>query len=418
MSSAASSNSPPASAPGPLSGYRVVDATNVVAGPYATQILADLGADVIKIEAVPAGDLMRGAGPSPTGDMAPLYVCLNRNKRSLALDLAKPGAKDALGRVLRTADAFVTNVRPQGIARLGFDYESVRAVKPNIVYVHVVGFLAEGPYAGRAAYDDLIQAASGMADLWPKMERSGPPRFMPTLVADKVVGLHAVYGLLAALLQRERTGAGQFVEVPMLEATVSFTLAEHLYGHAFEPPIAEWGYTRILTPNRRPFQTRDAYIAVLPYSPAEWAGFFEAAGRPDLWERWRHMTFAERTAAMDEMYGAVAALARERTTDEWMRLLDAKGVPCMRVNRLDDLERDPHLAAVRMFEVREHASPDVGRYRTLRHPVRFSAAATPVSLDPPRLGADGRALLREVGLDDAAVDALVADGSLVEPGAG
>lgn len=403
-----------AAAPGPLAGIRIVDATNVVAGPYATQILADLGADVIKIEGA-EGDPMRGAGPSPAGDMAPLYVSLNRNKRSVALDLAKDGAKDALRRLLRTADVFITNVRPQGIARLGFDYEAVRAVKPDIVYVHVVGFFAEGPYAGRPAYDDLIQAASGMADLWPKTERRGPPRFMPTLVCDKAVGLHAVYGLLAALFHRERTGQGQFVEVPMFEASVSFNLAEHLYGHAYEPPVAEWGYTRILTTNRRPFETKDSYIAVLPYSEGQWAAFFEVAGRPDIWDRWRGRSFAERTAAMDELYGALATLARERTTEEWMRVLDAAGVPCMRVNRFEDLDSDPHLAAVGMFEVREHPSPGVGSYRTLRHPVRFSASPTPVRLDPPRLGADGRDLLHDVGLDDAAIDALVADGSLVEP---
>src|SRR5436190_11044926 len=230
------------SKPGPLSGYRVVDMTSVIAGPYATQIIADLGADVIKVEGA-EGDLMRTAGPyRENRDMATLYMGLNRNKRALALDLKLESAKAVMCKLIASADVFVTNTRPQAMARLGFDYAGVRAQRADIVYVHLVGFGAGGAYAGRQAYDDLVQAASGVADLLPKTERSGPPRFLPSLVADKTTGLHAVYALIAALLHRERTGEGQFVEVPMLESMVAFNLVEHLYGHLHVPAMGQWGY--------------------------------------------------------------------------------------------------------------------------------------------------------------------------------
>lgn len=399
---------------GPLSGFRVIDLTAVIAGPYATQIIADLGADMIKVEGV-EGDLMRGAGPtSANPDMAPIYLSLNRNKRSVALDLKRESARKVLSKLIAGADAFITNVRPQGLARLGFDYAGVRALKPDIVYVHIVGFGAGGVYAGRQAYDDLVQAASGVADLLPKTERGGPPRFLPSLFADKATGLHAVYGLLAALLQRERTGEGQFVEVPMLESVVSFNLVEHLYGHVHVPPRGQWGYTRVLTPNRRPFATKDGFIAIMPYTDKQWPRFFELVGRAELWERWRNSSMQDRTARIDELYATIGELTQERTSAEWMELLDKNDIPCMRVNRLDDLPDDPHLAQVGFFEEREH--PSEGRYTSLRHPVRFSAAETPFRHHPPRLGADGRELLAELGIEGAELQQMLDEGALKLPG--
>jgi crotonobetainyl-CoA:carnitine CoA-transferase CaiB-like acyl-CoA transferase len=404
---------PQSAAQGPLAGYRVIDLTSVIAGPYATQIIADLGADVIKIEGL-EGDLMRGAGPtSAHRDMAPIYLNLNRNKRSLALDLKRESARAALGKLIASAEVFVTNVRPQGLARLGFDYEGVRALRADVVYVHIVGFGAGGPYAGRQAYDDLVQAASGVADLLPKTERGGPPRFLPSLFADKATGLHAVYGLLAALLQRERTGQGQFVEVPMFESVASFNLVEHLYGHVHSPPLGQWGYTRVLTPNRRPFPTKDGFIAIMPYTDKQWPRFFEVAGRPELWASWRNSSMQDRTARIDELYATVGQLTQARTSAEWMALLDENDIPCMRVNQLDDLPSDPHLAQVGFFEQREH--PSEGGYTSLRHPVRFSAADTPFRHHPPRLGADGRALLAEVGIGDAEFDQMLSEGALALP---
>jgi crotonobetainyl-CoA:carnitine CoA-transferase CaiB-like acyl-CoA transferase len=398
---------------GPLHGYRIVDMTGVIAGPYATQILGDLGADVIKVEGKD-GDLMRGAGPfRHHQDMATLYTSINRNKRSIALDLKQPSAKRAMHALVASADAFVTNVRPQGMARLGLDYEALRSVAPKIVYVHLVGFGSGGAYAGRQAYDDLVQAASGMADLLPKTERTDAPRFLPSLFADKVTGLHLVYALIAALLHRERTGEGQHVEVPMLEAVASFNLVEHLYGHLHVPPTGQWGYTRVLTQNRRPFQTKDAYLAIMPYTDQHWPKFFELAGVPELWERWRNASLADRTRHIDELYALIGQVTQSRTTAEWMELLDRHDIPCMRVNRLEDLESDPHLRSVGFFEPQDH--PEEGRYLALKHPVRFSKNATPLRRHAPRLGADGPELLSEVGLLQSEIDGMLAEGALVLP---
>ena len=399
--------------PGPLQGYRVVDTTSVIAGPYATQIIADLGADVIKVEGTD-GDLMRSAGPyRKRRNMATLYMGVNRNKRGLALDLKSEGAKQVMRKLIAGADAFVTNTRPQAMARLGFDYDAVRALRPDIVYVHLVGFGAGGAYAGRQAYDDLVQAAAGVADLLPKTERGGPPRFLPSLVADKTAGLHAVYGLIAALLHRERTGEGQFVEVPMLESMVAFNLVEHLYGHLHEPPLGQWGYTRVLTPNRRPFRTRDGYIAIMPYTDKHWPLFFEVAGRPELWERWGNSSREDRLRRIDELYAMIGEVTQTRTTAEWMDLLDRNNVPCMRVNRLDDLLDDPHLREVGFFEEREH--PSEGRYRMPRHPVRFSACDAPFRHHPPCHGGDTREVLAELGISGSEIDALLASGAAAEP---
>jgi crotonobetainyl-CoA:carnitine CoA-transferase CaiB-like acyl-CoA transferase len=397
----------------PLEGYRIIDMSTVVAGPYATQILGDLGADVIKIEGTD-GDLMRTAGKGKRhGDMAPIYLTINRNKRSVALDLKRPEARAVMEKLVQGADAFFTNVRGSGLTRLGLDYDGVRAMREDIVYVHLQGYGSGGRYAGRQAYDDLVQAASGMADLLPRAQRGGGPTFLPTLVADKTTGLHAVYGLLAALLQRERTGEGQLVEVPMLESMVSFTLVEHLYGHVHVPPTGQWGYTRVLTPNRRPFETKDAYIAIMPYTDKHWPLFFEVAGRPELWDTWRNSSRQDRNSRIDELYSTVGEVTKSRTTAEWMELLDRHNIPCLAVNTLDALPDDPHLQDVGFFEQHEH--PTEGSYVQMKHPVRFSAAQTDLRMHPPRHGADGRAVLGELGMSDAEVEALFASGAAAEP---
>jgi crotonobetainyl-CoA:carnitine CoA-transferase CaiB-like acyl-CoA transferase len=298
------------------------------------------------------------------------------------------------------------------MTRLGLDHASLSALAPRLIYVHIVGFGRGGAYAGRQAFDDLVQAASGIADLLPKTDRTDAPRFMPTVVADKSTGLHAVYGLLAALWQRQRTGRGQLVEVPMLEVTTSFALVEHLYGHTHKPPRGQWGYTRLLTPNRRPFRTRDGYIAIMPYTDQQWPRFFELAGHAELWTKWRSATRQERNARIDELYATVGTITQERTTGEWMTLLDAHDIPCMRVNQLEDLESDPHLTSVGFFEPHEH--PTEGPYVSMRHPVSFSDASTPLRLHPPRLGADAASVLAEIGMEGE-LDALVDAGALALP---
>ena len=404
---------------GPLAGIRLIDMTGVLLGPYATQILGDLGADIIKVEA-PDGDILRWGVP-PTDrnihpDMGPIYLTVNRNKRSVVLDLQKEGGREAMRRLLKSADAFMTNVRGAGLARLGFDYEGAKAIKPDLVYVHCVGFAEGGAYAGRQAYDDLVQAASGITDLMPRVDGDPTPRMLPSLVADKATGLHAVYATLAALFHRERTGEGQYVEVPMMEAMVSFTMAEHLFGAVYdgEAGLDEgYGYPRVMTRNRRPYPTKDGYIAILPYRDRDWPTFFEIAGRRDLWDAFPHKDYAARTRHTEELYGLIGSVTPELTTDDWLEKLTAANIPAMKVNRLSDLMDDPHMQSVGFFERRDH--PTEGPYTAMAHPVNFKGTPASIRTDAPRLGADGRAAMAELGFDEDDVRALEEEGALGLP---
>ena len=276
-------------ATGPLAGIRIVDMTSVVFGAYATQILADQGADVIKVE-FPGGrrggggDIMRWTGhgqPDGPDDLGPIYMTINRNKRSVLLDLREPADAEALRKLVATADVFAASVRYDGLTRLGLDYDGVKAIRPDIVYAHAAGYGSDGPYAGEPAYDDLIQAASGLADLLPRVDGDPTPRLLPSLVADKVSGLFMAQAITAALLHRQRTGEGQFVEVPMMECLTSFNLAEHFFGHVYDPPTGQWGYSRVVNPERKPFATKDGHIGLLPYTDKQWEQFFAAAGLGD-----------------------------------------------------------------------------------------------------------------------------------------
>ena len=408
-----------AKASGPLAGIRIIDCTSVVLGAYATQILGDLGADVIKIESPtgegsPGGDILRWGGKSPTGPgMGPLYMTYNRNKRSVLLDLKDAAARKALMTLIEGADVFTSNIRYAGMERLGIDYASVKAVNPGIVYVHAAGFSSDGAYAGLQAYDDLIQAASGGADLLPRVNaRAGltddpfqRPAYLPSLVADKTTGLHMVYAVLAALFHKQRTGEGQFVEVPMLECFTSFTMSENLYGHAFEPPVGDYGYSRVLNPNRRPFRTSDGYLAIVPYSDRQWDDFFALGGRPGLLqEDARFNTYARRTENVVALYEIVEEVAQTRSTDEWIDLLKEKNIPAMRVNRLDDVTSDPHLVSTGFFERHQH--PHEGTYVAMKHPVAFEKSPAQHRHHPPTLGGDSHAVLREAGLSDDEIAAL------------
>lgn len=404
---------------GPLAGVRIIDCTSVVLGAYATQILGDLGADVIKIESPsgegsPGGDILRWGGKSPVGPgMGPLYMTYNRNKRSVLLDLKDEAARKALMTLIEGADVFASNIRYAGMERLGIDYESVRKVNPGIVYVHAAGFGSDGAYAGLQAYDDLIQAASGGADLLPRVNaRAGledehfrRPAYLPSLVADKTTGLHMVYAVLAALFHKQRTGEGQFVEVPMLECFTSFTMSENLYGHCFEPPVGGYGYSRVLNPNRRPFRTKDGYLAIVPYSDRQWDDFFALGGRPGLLQQdARFNSYTKRTENVLALYEIVEEVAQTRTTEEWIALLKEKNIPAMRVNRLDDVTSDPHLTSIGFFERHEH--PSEGTYVAMKHPVAFDKSPAAHRHHPPTLGGDTEAVLREAGLSEAEIAAL------------
>lgn len=382
-------------ATGPLAGVKIIDMSSVVLGPFATLILADLGADVIKVEPEGRGDIMRYAGASPTGDLGPIYTNLNRNKRSIALDGKSDDGKAALAALLKDADVFFHNVRMAGMERLGFGYEAVKAIKPDIVYVHCAGFGADGPYATRQAYDDLIQGASGFAAL-NAMRSGSDPEYAPSLVADKTVGLFATYATLAALLHKEKTGQGQFVQVPMLETFTFFNMVENLYGETFLPGNGKMAYTRSINVNRKPYKTKDGYIGLVPYSDDQWAQFFEMGGRDGVFDDPRFADYKSRTENIGELYAIIGEVALTKTTQEWVSLLAEANIPAMRYNTMLDVLEDPHLAAVGFFESAEHK--DAGAHRRMVHPVHFSETPANIRLDAPRHGADTHAVLSSLGL--------------------
>ncbi len=377
---------------GPLKGVKILDLTSVVFGAYATGMLGDLGADVIKVESPAlgggdAGDIMRWAGSPPKGapaDLGPIFMTVNRNKRSVLLDLTKAPSQKALRKLVAWADVFATSIRYEGMKRLGLGYEDLQAIKPDIVYVHGSGYGADGPYAGEPAYDDLIQSACGLADLLPRTDGNPAPRLLPTLVADKVSGLFMTQAILAALYHRERTGEGQLVEVPMFECLTSFTLAEHLCGHVYDPPTGQFAYSRIANPNRKPFATKDGYIGLMPYNDRHWRDFFTAAGAPDLMDDPRFQSQQARAQNYPALYGLLDEITRSKTTAEWLALLKPLQIPVARTNRLDELMDDPHLSAIGFFETYEH--PEAGRYWSMKPPLRFSQTPANIRRHAPRIG--------------------------------
>ncbi len=398
-------------ATGPLKGVRILDMTGVVFGAYATQMLADMGAEVVKVEFPggrrgAGGDIMRWAGQVPEGapeDLGPIYMSINRNKRSVLLDLREPDAVAALHALVKRSDVFAASVRYEGLKRLGLDYDSIAALRPDIVYVHGAGYGSDGPYAGEPAYDDLIQAASGFADLLPRTDGDPEPRLIPSLLADKVSGLFMGQAILAALFHRQKTGEGQFVEVPMLECVTSFNLVEHMFGHVFEPPTGPWTYTRVTTPHRKPHPTRDGYIGILPYSGLQWEQFFEVAGwGEEITADPRFATDAARSKNIQALYALLDSATVTKTTQEWMDLLRPLSIPVIPMNRMDDLMSDPHLEAVGLFQRYEH--PEAGAYYNVRPPVRFSKTPANIRRHPPRLGEHTAEVLAELGLDPKTED--------------
>ncbi|PSK89661.1 crotonobetainyl-CoA:carnitine CoA-transferase CaiB-like acyl-CoA transferase [Murinocardiopsis flavida] len=393
----------PDGARGPLAGVRVLDLTSVLLGPYCTRTLGDMGAEVIKVEP-PEGDPVRRLGPARSPGMGGTHLNLNRGKRSVVLDLKRAEARGAALRLAADCDVFVHNMRPSAAARLGLAYADVAAAAPGIVYCAAPGFGTEGPYRDRPAYDDMMQAASGIAAL---QARDGEaPRYVATVLADKVTGLMAATGILGALHRQRTTGVGGEVEVPMFETMASFLMAEHLYGAAFEPALGPVGYQRVTSPHRRPHATADGHIGVMPYTDRHWAAFFHAADRPDLAADPRFRDLAGRTAHIDALYEEVGAIVRTRPTAEWLRILRAADVPVSDVVAPADLLDDDHLRAVGLFETAAH--PTEGAVRTVRGPVRFGADPAPAPPHAERLGESTAEILRAAGLDDAAIARLSA----------
>ncbi len=380
---------------GPLAGIRVIDLTTVVLGPFATQILGDMGADVIKVES-PDGDNCRWIGPSRNKGMGAYFAMLNRNKRSVVLDLKRPVARDALLRLIEGADVFVHNMRLGAAERLGFSYASLAARNPRLVYACASGFRKGSSKQEHPAFDDMIQGMSGMATL--NAGPDGAPRYVPSVIVDKLTG-HMLASMIGmALVHRERTGQGQEVHVPMLETMLSFLLVEHMWGAVLNQPELGLGYPRMLTPHRRPYATKDGYISVIAVSDAHWRRLFEAMGRAALIDDPRFATIAARSDNVDELYAVLTEGMRERATAEWLTILGALDIPCGPVNTLADLLQDEYLRETEFLQHTRH--PLDGDVTITAIPARFSASTPSVRRLWPALGEHTQEVLRAAGYDD------------------
>ena len=395
---------------GPLEGVTIVDLTSVVVGPLATQILADHGANVIKVE-TKQGDLIRNMnGKSVTPGMGAKFLHLNRNKRSIVLDLKQPAGHAALLKLIEKADVLVWNVRPPAMARLKLSYEDVKKVKPDIIYCGMFGFGQDGPYRDKPAYDTIIQGSGGMAALHHRA--MGEPRFVPMVVADKTVGLIAVQMIVMALYRRATTGEGSSIEIPMFENLVKFVLEEHMYLKTFEPPLGETGDPRLLDPLGKPIPTKDGWICISANTNDQAFGFFDAIGRPELKTDPRFSTVQARFANVKDYFEIRMSALKAKTTAEWIALLDAADVPAMPYHTLDSLLHDPHLKAIDFFEMKDH--PTEGKTRNIRLPNKWSSGVRKEWNPAPKLGQDSVAVLREAGYTDADIEAMVAAGATID----
>jgi crotonobetainyl-CoA:carnitine CoA-transferase CaiB-like acyl-CoA transferase len=374
---------------GPLQGVRILDLTTVVMGPFATQILGDMGADVIKVES-PGGDSMRRVGPFRNDRMGPIYLQANRNKRSIVLDLKKAEDRQSLLGLVPDADILVYNIRPQAMRRLGLDHETLSALNPGLIFCGAFGFGESGPYAGRPAYDDIMQAASGVSSLFERVQ--GTPSYAPINICDRTVGLYLANALLGALFHKQRTGEGQSIELPMFETMAQFVLGDHIGGQAFVPSEGESGYKRLLSSQRGPYPTRDGHLCVVVYTDEHWRKFSAMIGVPDLVAHDpRFASLQTRTVHAETMGATLAAQLPARTTQEWLALFDAADIPASRVNSIDDLLVDPHLQAVGFWADMEH--PTEGRLRVPAFPGTWSRTQPDIRRLAPNLGEHTREVL-------------------------
>lgn len=396
----------------PLDGVQIVDLSTMLMAPYATQILGDMGADVIKVES-PEGDPVRGIGPARHPGMGAIFLNINRSKRSVLLDLKQPAGHAAMLDLVRNADVLISNLRPQVMARLDLAYETVREVNPRIIYAGLFGYGQDGPYAGKPAFDDLIQGAVAIPWL-AHMADGREPGYVPTAIIDRGVALWAVGQITAALYHQSRTGAGQRIDIPMFEMMASFVLGDHLAGHTFDPPLGPMGYARMLTPDRRPYPTKDGYVCVMIYTDRQWRSFFRAVGRADQFERdprFKNMT--TRSENIAAIYSELATLLATRTTAEWLALLDDADIPATPLHSPDTLLADPHLEATGFFSVVDH--PSEGRLREMAVPSTWSVSQPRPTGHAPRLGEHSIEVLREIGYDDQQIAALVESGVTSRP---
>jgi crotonobetainyl-CoA:carnitine CoA-transferase CaiB-like acyl-CoA transferase len=395
---------------GPLEGVRIVDLTQAVVGPLATQIMADHGAEVIKVEAK-EGDLMRFlAGKSMTPAMGPKFLHLNRNKRSIVLDLKQPSAHAALLKLIAKADVFMWNVRPAAIARLKLSYEDVRKVNPKIIYCGMFGFGQKGRYRDKPAYDNAIQGLGGLAAL--NHRATGEPRYMPIVVADKVVGLTTVQMITMALYRRSQTGEGCSIQIPMFENVAKFVLEDHMYLQTFEPPLGGTGDQRILDPLGKPAPTKDGWICLSANTNKQVFALFDALGMPELKGDPRFSSVEGRFTHVAEYFRLRNEKVKLKTTAEWLEIFDRCSVPAMPYNTLEDLLVDPHLQDVGLFEIKEH--PTEGKIRNIRPPNEWSCGTRTDWMPAPKMGQQSVEILREAGCSETEIEQMVAGGATVD----
>src|ERR1700751_2425713 len=391
---------------GPLQGIKVIDMTTVLMGPYATQMLGDYGAEIIKVESLD-GDVTLRIGPTRHPGMGPVFLNTNRSKRSICLDLKKPAGRDAVLRLIAGADVLIYNVRPQAMARLNLGYDVVSKINPRLIYAGVFGFGQDGPYAAKPAYDDLIQGAAGLPALMAPTS-DGKPRYVPNALVDRIVGLTAVGADCASLVHRERTGRGQRVDIPMFETMAGFVMGDHMGGLTYEPPLDKGGYARHLSRDRRPYKTKDGYLSVIVYNDKQWESFFNATGREDLSNDPKFATFAGRSVNIDTVYGELARIFETRTTAEWQELLTRADIPVMPMHDLETMLADPHLVATDYFPVVQH--PSEGPIRSMKVSARWSETPVETTRLAPRLNEHGEEILREAGFSRDEIANLVRDG--------
>lgn len=393
---------------GPLEGIKAIDLTTVLAGPTALQLLADYGADVVKVES-PDGDVMRAAEPARHPGMGHIYINSNRNKRSITLDLKRPAAVEVLMQLVKSADVFAYNVRPRSMEQLGLGYEALRAVNPRIIYVGAVGFSQRGPYAALPAYEDLIQGMCGVPWL-SHAAGSEVPRYAPTSFVDRAEGMHMAIAILAALQHRHRTDEGQRVDVPMYEIMVSAIMGEHMAGRFFEPSLGEFGHPRSLAFDRTPYKTSDGYVCVLVYNDVQWRSFTQVIGQPDLMDRdLRFSSQVSRLKNVEVVMGFIKRVIATRTTAEWLRVLREADIPAGPMNSLNDIFNDPHLAAIGFFRRTDH--PSEGTLLDMAVPTEWSASPPTVRRLAPRLGEHTHEILLEAGYSASDIDALAKAGA-------
>lgn len=390
---------------GPLDGIRIVECSTVALGPWAAQQLGDFGADIIKLEA-PEGDTTRYMGPSRNHGMAAFFMGCNRNKRSLVVDLKQEKGRAVLYKLVEDADVILHNFRPHQAARLGLDHDALLRLNPRLICAAAYGYRAEGPKGPNAAYDDIIQAGCGLSSLQSIID--GSPRFVPSVIADKITSQVLVSAVLAALFERERSGKGQEIEVPMFESMVANIMVEHLYGLTYRPQIGDPGYVRILSKERGPYATKDGYLALLPYTNRHWQTFCERIGQPELAEDPRFTSPELRLENVKAFYGQLAELVATRTNAEWLDLLEGSNVPHGPVRKMEELLEDEQLAASGFWKEEDH--PSEGPIRLTDIPQRFSRTPASIRRLQPRLGEHSVEILREAGFDDDDIQVLLAEG--------